>query len=131
MDDLFGEVDTIIGGPGNDVGNFLGSLADQVVARSKRDLLDDVSQAKSERAELLTVPLLDIDVEPLISLDNDEGIKENIPLQLDGKVSSHTLSCYTYSTRLTRFIPGEEISNRRENEEASDCADAEDTPGKF
>jgi hypothetical protein len=98
VDDLFGEVDTIIGGPGNDVGDFLGSLADQVVARSKRDLLDDVPQAKSERAELLTVPLLDIDVEPLISLDSDEDIQENIPLQLNGKVSAHASSCYTYST---------------------------------
>ena len=112
MDDLLDDANTIIGGPGNDVGNFLGSLADRVVARSKRDLLDNVLQAKSERAELLTVPLLDIDVEALISLDDNEDTKENIPLHLKGKVSAHALSCYTYSTRLTRFTPGEEISHR-------------------
>ena len=94
MDGLLGEADTLIGSLGNDI--ILGSLADRVVARSKRDLLDNVLQAKSERAELLTVPLLDIDVEPLISLDNDEDIKEDIPLHLKGKVSAHALSCKLY-----------------------------------
>ena len=96
MDGLLGEADTLIGSLGNDI--ILGSLAEQVGARFKRDLLDNVPQAKSERAELLTVSLPDIDIEAHISLDNDEDIKENIPLHLKGKVSAHASSCYTYST---------------------------------
>lgn len=109
MNDLFGEEKSLFGSVGTDVSKLSGSLANHVGARSKRVLLDDVSQAKFERADLLNVSTPAVDLEALLNLDNEDDIKDNISLQLNGKVSVQALLYYFYLTRLTRFIPGEEI----------------------
>jgi hypothetical protein len=102
------DVNNLMCGLGTDVGNLLGTLA----ARFKRGLPNEVFKLKSERANLVTGSLSTAGLSASLNLGVDAD--EDVSLELGGKVSLHAISCCIDVLRLTRFIPGEKITRRRE-----------------
>jgi hypothetical protein len=110
MSNIFSESNSIFSGVTNGIGEVVGSLAarDQVEAKPKRGLTDEVFETKSKRANLVTGSLSAANLAATL----------NLGINADDKVGLHAFSCCVSVVRLTWFILGEEIVQGRERRRA-------------
>jgi len=83
VNNLFSEANSLFGSVTNDVSKLLGSLADQVGAKSKRGLLDDLLKAKPDAAGLLTGLSSDADVKAVLEPIGIEADDERLNTLLE------------------------------------------------
>lgn len=85
---LFGQAGSLIGPFSNEIGKLLGSLEDQIGAKVKRGLLDDLLKTKPDAAGLLTGLSSAADVRTVLDsagLEADEQRVNSLLGELEGK----------------------------------------------